>query len=146
MGSVSDRLASNENQESKQIIFIDHASKMRAQYTNVNRSETIFDPRALILCAWLATIRALGNCKRKPSLIVFQLGQWKMILIGEFVTRVKFIESTQWHSLEKRGLKFQLLSVLGRQCSGSKIAVGVFIFRNWLKNDFTVVVLQRTAR
>ena len=41
-----------------------------------------------------------------------------MILIGQSVTRVKLrnaslseIESTQWRSLEKRGLKFQLLSV-----------------------------------
>ena len=34
-------------------------------------STRILDPRALILCAWLATIRTLGNSIREPSLIGF---------------------------------------------------------------------------
>ena len=51
------------------------------------------------------------------------------ILIGEFVRRVKLpnaslleIESTQWRSLEKRGLKYEMLSV-------SKTCEGMFRFQ-----------------
>ena len=80
-----------------------------------------------------------------------------MILIGQSVTRVKLrnaslseIETTQWRSQEKRGLKFQLLydskklanAMFRFQNKSAKIAAGVPIPRIWSKtknDDFTVV-------
>ena len=101
---------------------------------------------------------------RNPRLAVSSAHDWHKKGSGELhekalVTRVKLrsaslLESTQRRSQEKRGLKFKLLSVqnkLQRQCSGSKIKVqnlpSGYPSQKLAKNDdFTVVVLQRTAR
>ena len=58
-----------------------HSQPQRSDHFDPN-------PRALILCEWLATIRALGKPIREPCMTGFQLRQWKMILNGQSVTRL----------------------------------------------------------